>query len=443
MLEVPALSYYHTLSDHADGCGCGGSEDRCRCVMEDSSTTTVSGSGDEASSFTVEVKLDPSNDNLLEVTPGGLRVDCDAISGCDLPEGPAGPQGPPGPQGPAGPTGPAGAQGEVGPAGPQGPQGLSGPAGPQGEAGPPGPQGEQGPQGVQGDTGPAGPVGPQGDPGPQGVQGDTGPVGPSGPQGDAGPAGPQGEPGVGGVTTVTDTSTVDMTLTGSGTAGDPYDISAEVLPPTLGCGLTGTGTGADPLATNTALWGWACDLDAEASGVYCDSTGQLRSEPEHYSVAVEEPVIAPMVLSPGAVDTMTDLFEVQAQITNPSNCRDLPLTVTLAHDSIEFVQSPGNWWEALEGVTFTLDGTEPVEPTLDSAIGALQHPPEGAGTLKMRTSKSNNPAALTIGPGVTLRVRYKSGIHWREVNPNPVPGQDSPSVTSGSAKIVISGSTTA
>jgi len=73
-----------------------------------------------------------------------------------------------------------------------------------------------GPQGPQGLTGPQGPAGNDG------ATGATGPQGPIGLTGATGPQGPAGADGQGGVTT----AGTNVTITGTGTSGDPYVINA-------------------------------------------------------------------------------------------------------------------------------------------------------------------------------------------------------------------------
>ncbi|MFF4146884.1 hypothetical protein ACFY0A_37415 [Streptomyces sp. NPDC001698] len=127
-----------------------------------------------------------------------------------------------------------------------------------------------------------------------------------------------------------DTSTVDTTVTGTGTAADPYVVEADVIvapdpngleataqgllvapssdtgnrlamggdgrlfvppvpPPEVGCGLKGDGTTASPLAANPAAgmdpWAshWTCDA-TQYSTLRCDpNTGYLWTPPEHYT----------------------------------------------------------------------------------------------------------------------------------------------------------------
>ncbi|MGW2074275.1 hypothetical protein ACWCPK_38565 [Streptomyces sp. NPDC001953] len=129
-----------------------------------------------------------------------------------------------------------------------------------------------------------------------------------------------------------DTNTVDTTVTGTGTAGDPYTIEADVIvapepngveagpdgllvapsadagnqlgfgadgrlfvpedpPLEIGCGLQGDGTAAAPLAAfpiaGLTAWGdsWAC-TDTGHSTLKCDpDTGALWTPPEHFTAA--------------------------------------------------------------------------------------------------------------------------------------------------------------
>lgn len=113
---------------------------------------------------------------------------------------------------------------------------------------------------------------------------------------------------------VTDSNTVDLALSGTGSQADPYDITAGVIinpapangqaellreeaggltltcedvagcgpfPVVAGpCGITGDGTAAAPLAANVAAWPFACDQAANAQGVFCDpASGQLQAPP--------------------------------------------------------------------------------------------------------------------------------------------------------------------
>ncbi|MFH8577119.1 hypothetical protein [Streptomyces zaomyceticus] len=135
--------------------------------------------------------------------------------------------------------------------------------------------------------------------------------------------------------TVADTETVDLTLTGTGAAGDPYSVEADVIvapepngleatptgllvapsadagnqlvlggdgrlfvppdaPLEVGCGLQGDGTAAAPLAAFPVAgqreWAtdWTCDPVANST-LKCDpSSGALWTPPEHTSAFVSQ-----------------------------------------------------------------------------------------------------------------------------------------------------------
>ena len=125
-------------------------------------------------------------------------------------------QGPAGVDGINGTNGINGIDGTDGAVGAQGPIGLTGPAGNDGATGPQGPAGNTG---ATGPMGPQGPAGNDGATGPQGIQGVAGNDGAQGLQGIQGPAGADGQ---GGVTT----AGTNVTITGTGTVGDPYVVNA-------------------------------------------------------------------------------------------------------------------------------------------------------------------------------------------------------------------------
>jgi hypothetical protein len=135
------------------------------------------------------------------------------------------------------------------------------------------------------------------------------------------------------VVTAGDTETANNTVTGTGTAGDPYVVTTDVIvapedngveisssgllvapsadagnrlafggdgrlfvppvpPPEVGCGLQGDGTAASPLAAfpiaGDRPWAtdWSCDAAANST-LHCDpDTGALWTPPEHTSAAV-------------------------------------------------------------------------------------------------------------------------------------------------------------
>ena len=137
-------------------------------------------------------------------------------------KGDTGSQGDTGITGNTGAKGDTGSQGVKGDTGIQGDTGVTGNKGDTGNTGDTGVKGDTGSQGIKGDTGVTGDTGTQGikgDTGTAGVKGDTGNTGS---QGDTGVTGAKGDTGTSGVLAVSDTSTVDLTLS-SGT------LSADVI----------------------------------------------------------------------------------------------------------------------------------------------------------------------------------------------------------------------
>ncbi|MDI9829673.1 hypothetical protein [Streptomyces sp. KAU_LT] len=110
-----------------------------------------------------------------------------------------------------------------------------------------------------------------------------------------------------------------VTVTGSGTTADPYEVST--VPLETGCGLTGDGSSTSPLAAVVAAWPYACDVDANAGGVYCDSAGQLRSEPRGSITFQQDQQVLDFadVAVPAPQDTEVATHTIT--VNNPDPCR--------------------------------------------------------------------------------------------------------------------------
>jgi hypothetical protein len=110
-----------------------------------------------------------------------------------------------------------------------------------------------------------------------------------------------------------------VTVTGTGSPADPYEVSA--TPPTTGCGLEGDGTAGAPLAAVVAAWPYPCDVDANAGNVYCDTAGQLRSEPRgSITFLQDQQELNPAnVAVPAPVDT--EVATHVLNVPNPDACR--------------------------------------------------------------------------------------------------------------------------
>ncbi|WP_411092322.1 hypothetical protein [Streptomyces sp. 049-1] len=109
------------------------------------------------------------------------------------------------------------------------------------------------------------------------------------------------------------------TVTGTGTAADPYEVSA--TPPETACGLTGDGSTGAPLAAAVAAWPYACDADTAAGGVYCDSTGQLRSEPRGQIAFQQNQQVLDFANVTVPTPEDTEVATHSIDIVNPDACR--------------------------------------------------------------------------------------------------------------------------
>ncbi|MDQ1018966.1 hypothetical protein [Streptomyces afghaniensis] len=110
-----------------------------------------------------------------------------------------------------------------------------------------------------------------------------------------------------------------VTVTGTGSAVDPYEVSA--TPPETGCGLEGDGSAGAPLAAAVAAWPYPCDVTANAGGVYCDSGGVLRSEPRGRVTFQQDQQVLDFadVAVPAALDTQVATHTIT--VNNPDPCR--------------------------------------------------------------------------------------------------------------------------
>ncbi|XVV34935.1 hypothetical protein ACQPXT_13195 [Streptomyces sp. CA-100214] len=88
-----------------------------------------------------------------------------------------------------------------------------------------------------------------------------------------------------------------------------------------GCGLTGNGSGSAPVRANTGTWPYPCSVDTFGGVVACDSQGRLRSEPRgkvSFASYFDERDYADI---PVPVTQNTLLASFAVNITNPDTCR--------------------------------------------------------------------------------------------------------------------------
>ncbi|ALO79389.2 hypothetical protein [Streptomyces phage phiSAJS1] len=102
-------------------------------------------------------------------------------------------------------------------------------------------------------------------------------------------------------------------------------VGAGAATVTAGCGLTGNGSVGSPIRANTQTWPFACDLEDNGRGVYCGSDGLLYTDPDRlidfFTDSVNEIVPgANGIAVPTATDTV--VRTMQLSVTNPDPCRD-------------------------------------------------------------------------------------------------------------------------
>ncbi|MFJ4469620.1 hypothetical protein ACIP2X_19330 [Streptomyces sp. NPDC089424] len=88
-----------------------------------------------------------------------------------------------------------------------------------------------------------------------------------------------------------------------------------------GCGLDGDGTASSPLVVATGTWPYPCNINNYGSVIACDSNGRLRGEPRgsvSFASYSENRSYADIVI-PAAQNTVLDSFTVN--VTNPDPCR--------------------------------------------------------------------------------------------------------------------------
>lgn len=104
---------------------------------------------------------------------------------------------------------------------------------------------------------------------------------------------------------VSDTNSIDMSLSGSTVSGNVR----------TGCGLYIDGTG---VRVNTFTWGWGCAV-TNGAPVYCDGSGQLRTQPEHTSQEYGRAASTSPQVTIYPTDSVSGVVNITA--TNPSTCR--------------------------------------------------------------------------------------------------------------------------
>ncbi|MGW0592750.1 hypothetical protein [Streptosporangium sp. NPDC002607] len=125
--------------------------------------------------------------------------------------------------------------------------------------------------------------------------------------------------------------------------GGLYAPPAALAELEISCGLVGDGTAGVPLAAAVSAWPYPCDVKAQGGLVYCDSAGNLRSEPrgkaQYFTTSLNQtctPTAVPATTTVGGTTVETRSLTV----TNPDPCRDA-IAITVAELDVDFVLPPG------------------------------------------------------------------------------------------------------
>lgn len=201
----------------------------------------------------------------------------------------------------------------------------------------------------------------------------------------------------------------------SGRAGNNLSIGADggLVVPTAGgavltgCGLDGDGTASAPLRVATGTWPYPCSVDDFGGVVACDSNGVLRSEPrgkisftsyfdnrDYNNIPV-----------PAEQNTVVDTFTVN--VTNPDTCR--PAMVLTEREVDVYLVLPAG---AGAG---TGHGSDEMFYTRNTGTGSIV----GA---HAQATKVINEAGL-LAPGATMPItlnatagRGSGGAYYYQVN---------------------------
>ncbi|WP_405710172.1 MULTISPECIES: hypothetical protein [unclassified Streptomyces] len=99
-----------------------------------------------------------------------------------------------------------------------------------------------------------------------------------------------------------------------------------------GCGLTGDGSTGSPVTAATKAWPHPCTIDTTAGGVYCDSTGVLRSEPRTRvsNASTDGNQAYPATAVPAGSDVVVTTKTLN--MNNPDTCRPALAWVVVSID---------------------------------------------------------------------------------------------------------------
>lgn len=236
-----------------------------------------------------------------------------------------------------------------------------------------------------------------------------------------------------GLTTVADTPTVDMSISGDGEAGDPYVISGVVklsaedgnlitanadglvltcdevaacaapADLTVGCGLEGNGSVASPARVKGLVpWPFACP-ETEAGELYCGADGSILAAPPQ--VCINHQIgLGPMIGMAGfctlvpvtATRTRLSTQVNRTTFTNPDPCRSMQVdisasgVITITGDGADGT-NPNQWINQIL-IGLMIDG---VAGAVVQQVGIL-----GRGVLQYAIDYP----PITLAPGQVIQV---------------------------------------
>jgi hypothetical protein len=129
----------------------------------------------------------------------------------------------------------------------------------------------------------------------------------------------------------------NVTVSGVGSAANPYTISA-TLASASGCGITGNGTAVNPLRVNAGTWPYICP-QTNGSVISCGADGVIRGDaPYHTYTQLQNLTRTYANLQIPLADTTLDSADFTFQ--NPDPCRNMMLMVWVEGD-IDVSLTPG------------------------------------------------------------------------------------------------------
>ena len=158
-----------------------------------------------------------------------------------------------------------------------------------------------------------------------------------------------------------------------------------------GCGLSGDGSGSAPVEVNTGTWPFTCSLDDVGGGVYCDASGKLRTDPPKQYAYVTKALNQSFnnVLVPS---TLTTVVNQTIALVNPDPCRTAEVIGLIEVDG-SFILPGG------AGAAFAIQGDE---------VWYVHN--EGTTTITSIHAQQTKSFRITVPPGGTVNQALTVGM---------------------------------